>query len=69
MVSINRKLVVAGAAGLVLALLLWLIATIAVTVVPALPTTTPLAFFAVGFGGALAATLSEDITDNEKPKP
>lgn len=69
MTSINRKLVVAGAAGLVLGLLLWLIATIAVTVVPALPPTTPLAFFAVGFGGALAATLSEDIIDGEKKTP
>jgi hypothetical protein len=61
MVSINRKLVVAGASGLVLGTILWFIGAIALLVMPALPALTPYATFIIGFGGAVAATLSEDI--------
>jgi len=58
--GINRKLVVAGASGFVLGTILWYIGAIATTVMIALPATTPYVAFIIGFGGAVAATLSED---------
>ena len=66
MVSINRKLVVAIATGFVIGTALWLVGTIALSVVPTLPAVTPLASFGMGFGGSLAATLSEDSNNGEK---
>jgi len=63
MPSINRKLVVAGASGMVLGTIMWLIATVACTVMPLLPALTPYASFVIGFGGAVASTLSEDLQE------
>jgi hypothetical protein len=68
MVSINRKLIVAGASGFVIGTFLWLIASIASAVIPGLPPLTPLAGFGIGFGGAVAATLSEDTKPETSPK-
>lgn len=66
MVSINRKLVVAGASGIVLGTLMWFIGAVALFVMPALPVVTPYATFIIGFGGAVASTLSEDATEETK---
>lgn len=68
MPSINRKLVVAGSSGIVLGTLMWLLGTISVFVMPSLPSVTPYAMFITGFGGALAATLSEDLAEPTTPK-
>jgi hypothetical protein len=69
MVSINRKLVVAGAAGFVLAVIMFLIGSITLSVIPTFPSVTPLAAAGIGFGGAVAATLSEDLSNGDnKPK-
>ncbi len=62
--SINRKLVVAGASGIVLGTVMWFIGAVSVFVMPALPAVTPYATFIIGFGGALAATLSEDLDES-----
>jgi hypothetical protein len=61
MVSINRKLVVAGASGFVLGTIMWFIGSVATTIMTSLPPLTPYAAFLIGFGGAVAATLSEDV--------
>jgi len=61
MVSINRKLVVAGASGIVIGLLMWISGSIAQAVIPTLPIAFPYACFGIGFAGATAASLSEDI--------
>lgn len=60
MVSINRKLVVAGSSGFVLGSIMWFIGSVATTVMSNLPALTPYMAFIIGFGGAIAATLSED---------
>jgi len=61
MTSINRKLVVAGASGFVLGTIMWFVGSVATTVMSALPPLTPYVAFIIGFGGAVAATLSEDM--------
>ena len=66
MVSIIRKLVMARASGGVLGTIMWVIGAVAVTVMPLLPALLPYGFFVIGFGGAVAATLSEDIANDEK---
>jgi hypothetical protein len=53
--------VVAGASGIVLGTIMWFIGAVALYVMPYLPSVTPYATFIIGFGGAIAATLSEDI--------
>jgi hypothetical protein len=63
MASINRKLVVAGATGIILGTIMWLLGAVALFVMPALPAVTPYATFIIGFGGAVAATLSEDLKE------
>jgi len=60
MVSINRKLVVAGSSGFVLGTIMWFVGSVATTVMTSLPALTPYVAFIIGFGGAVAATLSED---------
>ena len=65
MVSINRKLVVAGSSGLVLGTILWIIGAVALFVMPSLPPVLPYATFLIGFGGAVSATLSEDTTSQQ----
>jgi len=66
LVSINRRLVVAGASGIVLGVIMWFIGAVALYVMPSLPAVTPYATFVIGFGGAVAATLSEDIAETPK---
>jgi len=61
MVSINRKVVSAAFAAVVIATIMWLLGTIAVFVMPSLPPATPYAFFIIGFGGAFGAVFSEDL--------
>ncbi len=65
MVSINRKLVVAGASGFVLGTIMWFIGSVATTTMTSLPAFTPYVAFIIGFGGAVAATLSEDTAKSE----
>jgi hypothetical protein len=66
LVSINRRLVVAGATGIVLGVIMWIIGAVALYIMPDLPAVTPYATFIIGFGGAVAATLSEDIAETPK---
>lgn len=61
MVSINRKLVVAGASGFVLGSIMWFIGSVATIIMSSLPALTPYVAFIIGFGGAVAATLSDDV--------
>lgn len=65
MASINRKLVMAFTTGIVLAVILYLLGSIALAVIPDLPAVTPLASAGVGLGGAIAATLAEDTAENK----
>lgn len=65
MPSINRKLVVAGATGLVLGTIMWIIGAVALYVMPSLPTVIPYASFLIGFGGAVASTVSEDLDNTD----
>ncbi len=65
MVSINRKLVMAGASGIVLGTIMWLIGSVALFIMPSLPAVTPYATFLIGFGGAVASTLAEDIAEKK----
>ena len=60
-VSVNRKLVVAGSSGFVLGSIMWFIGSVATTVMSNLPALAPYVAFIIGFGGAIAATLSEDV--------
>ncbi len=61
MVSISRKLLAAAFVAVPIAVILWMIGSIGVTIIPGLPTQAPLAFFAIGFGCVFGAALSEDV--------
>jgi hypothetical protein len=61
MVSISRKLLAAAFVAVPIAVILWIIGSIGVTIIPDLPAQAPLAFFAIGFGCVFGAALSEDV--------
>jgi len=61
--SINRKLVMAGSSGITLGTIMWLMGAVALTIIPALPAILPIATFLIGFGGAVATMLDEDIEE------
>jgi len=66
MVSLARKLSKAVAFGFALGFTLFILGSLGLAIVSSLPTTTPSIGFAIGFGCSIAATLSDDETDNEK---
>jgi len=44
---------------------MWIIGAVALYVMPSLPTVIPYASFLIGFGGAVASTVSEDLDNTD----
>jgi hypothetical protein len=63
MVSLTRKLTAAAFAGIAVGFLMYIAASIALSVIPTLPPAFGLAGFGIGFSCAVGATLSEDVKE------
>ena len=60
MVSLSRKLAKSFAFGFALGFCLFILGSIGISIVPALPAETPLAGFGIGFACSITGTLSDD---------